>query len=83
MRPDIAADKTLLVRQLEPGEHGLPLQIYAFASTTVWSQYEGIQADIFDHLIAVLPQFDLRLFQRPTGLDLTTLGSAPQMMRTG
>lgn len=69
--PDIAADKTLLVRQLEPGEHGLPLQIYAFAGTTVWARYESIQADILDHLIAIMPQFGLRVFQRPTGLDLS------------
>lgn len=68
--PDIAKDKTLLVRQLEPGEYGLPLQIYAFASTTAWAQYESIQADILDHLIAIIPEFDLRVFQRPTGLDL-------------
>jgi miniconductance mechanosensitive channel len=60
----------MLVRQLEPGEHGLPLRVYACASTTVWARYEDIQADIFDHLIAVMPEFGLRLFQRPTGLDL-------------
>jgi len=72
-RPDIADDKTLLVRQLAPGEHGLPLQIYAFAGTTAWGDYEGIQAGIFDHLIAIMPEFGLRLFQRPSGLDLATL----------
>jgi miniconductance mechanosensitive channel len=71
--PAIAEDKTMLVRQLEPGEHGLPLQIYAFASTTVWASYEDTQADIFDHLIAIMPEFGLRLFQRPTGLDLMGL----------
>lgn len=72
-RPDIADDKTLLVRQLAPSEHGLPLEIYAFANTIVWAQYEGIQADVFDHLIAILPEFGLRLFQRPTGADLRGL----------
>ena len=72
-RTDMAKDKTMLVRQLEPGEHGLPLQIYAFASTTVWARYEDIQAGIFDHLIAIMPEFGLRLFQRPTGLDLGCL----------
>ncbi|GAB7552853.1 hypothetical protein NRB_23590 [Novosphingobium sp. 11B] len=71
--PDIAEDKTMLVRQLEAGEHGVPLQIYAFASTTVWARSEDIQADIFDHLIAIMPEFGLRLFQRPTGLDLMGL----------
>ena len=70
-RSDIASGKTLLVRQLAPSEHGLPLQIYAFTETTVWANYESIQADIFDHLIAILPAFGLRLFQRPTGRDLS------------
>ncbi len=72
-RPDVASDKTLLVRQLAPSEHGLPLQVYAFARTTVWAEYEGTQADIFDHLIAILPAFGLRLFQRPAGTDLVAL----------
>lgn len=68
-RADIADDKTLLVRQLAPSEHGLPLEIYAFANTTEWARYESIQADIFDHFLAILPEFGLRLFQRPTGRD--------------
>jgi len=72
-RPDIADDKTLLVRQLAPSEYGLPLEIYAFASTTAWGDYEGIQADIFDHLLAIMPEFGLRLFQRPSGADLSAL----------
>jgi len=74
-RRDIAQDKTLLVRQLAPSENGLPLEIYAFASSTIWAEYEGIQADIFDHLIAILPEFGLRLFQRPTGADLSGAGT--------
>lgn len=72
-RPDIADDKTLLVRQLAPGEHGLPLEIYAFATTTVWARYENIQADIFDHLLAIMPEFGLRIFQRPAGSDFAFL----------
>ena len=75
-RSDIAQDKTLLVRQLAPSENGLPMEIYAFATSTVWDEYEGIQGDIFDHLIAILPDFDLRLFQRPTGADVTALATA-------
>lgn len=75
-RNDIAQDKTLLVRQLAPSENGLPMEIYAFASSTVWSEYEGIQGDIFDHLIAILPDFGLRLFQRPAGADLAALAAA-------
>ncbi len=69
---------TLLVRQLEPGPQGLPIEIYCFTDTTVWAEYEGIQADIFDHMLSIVPEFDLRVFQTPTGLDLhsaiTTVG---------
>ncbi|MCK9544600.1 MAG: mechanosensitive ion channel family protein [Novosphingobium sp.] len=80
-RPDIADDKTLLVRQLAPTENGLPLQIYAFTNTTAWGAYEGIQADVFDHLIAIMPEFGLKLFQRPTGADLSTILAAPASSR--
>ena len=58
-------------RQLAPGEFGLPVEIYAFTATTAWVEYEGIQADIFDHLLAVVPEFDLRIYQSPSGHDLT------------
>ena len=67
--PKIHADMTFLVRQLAPTPRGLPLEIYVFTTTTVWADYEGIQSDIFDHLLAVVPQFDLRVFQEPTGGD--------------
>jgi len=60
---------TLMVRQLEPGPDGLPLQLYCFAATTNWPKYEAIQADIFDHVLAIIPEFDLRVFQQPSGLD--------------
>ncbi len=60
---------TLLVRQLQPTAQGLPLEIYCFTDTTNWNEYEGIQADIFDHLIAIMREFDLRLFQEPSGMD--------------
>ena len=59
----------MLVRQLEPTERGLPLQVYLFTDTTAWAEYEAIQADIFDHLIAVAPEFGLRIFQQPSGHD--------------
>jgi len=62
-RHDINQDLTLLVRQLQPTESGLPLEIYAFTRDTSWGVYEGIQSDIFDHLLAILPEFDLRVFQ--------------------
>ncbi|MEE9300562.1 MAG: mechanosensitive ion channel family protein [Alphaproteobacteria bacterium] len=66
-------DMTLMVRQLRPSPDGLPLEIYAFSNDTNWVNYEGIQADIFDHLLAVLPFFGLRVFQYPTGEDVRTL----------
>lgn len=62
---------TLLVRQLAPTEMGLPLEIYAFSSEKDWIKYEEIQADIFDHLFAVAKEFDLRIFQRPSGADFS------------
>jgi miniconductance mechanosensitive channel len=64
---------TLLVRQLAPTAQGLPLEIYCFTDTTNWNEYESIQSDIFDHLIAILPEFGLRLYQQPSGLDLQGL----------
>jgi len=58
-----------MVRQLQPSEHGLPIEIYAFTDDTEWISYEAIQSDIFDHILAVVPEFDLRIFQNPTGHD--------------
>ena len=60
---------TFLIRQLEPTSQGLPIQIYVFASDIDWVNYEGIQADIFDHLYALLPDLGLRAFQTPAGSD--------------
>jgi miniconductance mechanosensitive channel len=64
---------TLLVRQLSPTENGLPLEIYCFTNTIVWAEYEEIQSDIFDHLLSVIPEFGLRVFQNPSGADLRGL----------
>ncbi|WP_298470237.1 mechanosensitive ion channel family protein [uncultured Erythrobacter sp.] len=61
---------TMLVRQLPPGPQGLPIEIYCFSNTTIWGEYEAIQADLFDHLIAILPEFGLRVFQEPSGMDV-------------
>lgn len=72
-RPDIRKDMVLLVRQLDPGPTGLPLEIYAFTNTTMWQDYESIQASIFDHLLATAPEFGLRVFQQPTGRDFASL----------
>ncbi|MEX0906437.1 MAG: mechanosensitive ion channel domain-containing protein [Balneolaceae bacterium] len=76
--PHTNKNLTMLVRQLEPTEKGLPLQIYVFTNTTIWGEYEAIQADIFDHLLAVASEFGLRIFQQPTGSDIATIGSNGQ-----
>ena len=68
--PSIGNAFTLMVRQLPPGPQGLPIEIYCFTSTTEWAEYEAIQADLFDHLLAIVPEFGLRVFQEPTGRDL-------------
>lgn len=61
----------IMVRQIQPTSEGLPLEIYCFSNTTVWPEYEQIQGEIFDHILAVIPEFGLRIFQRPSGNDLT------------
>ena len=68
-REDINKNLTFLIRQLPPGPEGLPIEIYVFANNIVWSIYEDIQSDIFDHVLAVVPQFELKIFQNPTGSD--------------
>ena len=67
--PDIHNDLTFLVRQLSPGSNGLPIEIYVFSNQTNWIEYESIQSDIFDHLLAVAAEFNLKVFQNPTGND--------------
>ncbi|MCK4542856.1 MAG: mechanosensitive ion channel [Spirochaetales bacterium] len=67
--PMVNQEMTLLVRQLPPGPQGLPIEIYLFCSDKVWANYEGIQADIFDHLLAAVPEFNLSVFQHPSGRD--------------
>nr|WP_050992203.1 mechanosensitive ion channel domain-containing protein [Pseudoxanthomonas sp. GW2] len=71
--PGVHQDMTLLVRQLQPGADGIPLEIYCFTNDTRWAVYEGIQSDIFDHLLAILPEFGLRVFQQPGGADFRAL----------
>lgn len=75
-RPDLHQEGEMasLVRELDPGPTGLPLEVYAFTRTVAWQEYEAIQADIFEHLVAAAPQFGLRIFQQPTGRDFRTLG---------
>lgn len=71
--PRIRQDMTLMVRQLAPDNQGLPIEIYAFTSTVIWREYESIQADIFDHIFAVVGEFGLRIHQAPTGNDVRSL----------
>ncbi|WP_324731557.1 mechanosensitive ion channel family protein [Pseudomonas paeninsulae] len=72
--PQINQDMTQLVRQLSPTADGLPLQLYCFTNTIAWGSYESTQSDIFDHLLAILPEFGLRVFQHPSGADMRELG---------
>ncbi len=64
---------TLMVRQLAPTPQGLPLEIYAFTNDTNWTNYEGIQGDIFDHLLSIAPEFGIEVFQTPSGEDVRAL----------
>jgi len=72
--PMINKEMTFLIRQLAPTELGLPMEIYVFSSDKVWANYEAIQSDIFDHVLAAMPEFGLRVFQNPTGADFSKLG---------
>lgn len=71
--PKVSKNLTLLVRQLQPTEHGLPIEIYVFTNVTDWLEYEAIMADMFDHILAAAPEFDLRIYQNPTGNDFGKL----------
>jgi miniconductance mechanosensitive channel len=73
--PKIHKHLTILVRQLNPTENGLPVEIYAFTNDTNWKRYESIQSDIFDHILAVATEFDLTVFQNPSGADFSGLKS--------
>ena len=68
-------DMTLLVRQLAPTSSGVPIELYIFTNDIRWAAYEDIQADIFDHVFAILPEFGLRVYQGPTGADVRSLQS--------
>jgi len=74
--PSISQDMLFLVRYLQPGSQGLPIEIYVFCTDIAWVNYESIQADIFDHLLAVIPEFELRIFQQPSGHDLQSIAGS-------
>ena len=69
----ILVDLTCMVRQLQPTEQGIPLELYFFSAIKAWVPYEGVQADVFDHVLAIIPEFDLHVFQNPTGEDFREL----------
>ncbi len=71
--PYVNSEMTMLVRQLQPGESGIPLEIYVFSKIQDWKPYEDIQSDIFDHILASVPEFELRVFQNPSGNDFAKL----------
>lgn len=73
--PDVNKDMIILVRQLQPTAHGLPLELYFFSSDTAWIAYEHLQAEIFEYLFAILPEYGLRAFQSPAGTDLHEIRS--------
>ena len=73
--PKINNKMTFLIRQLSPRENGLPIEIYVFCKETNWNIYEAVQADIFDHILAVVPEFKLRVFQEPSGFDFQKLSN--------
>ena len=72
--PNINNNLTCMVRQLEPTDKGLPIQIYAFSKEKNWTKFEGVVADIFDHITAATQEFDLEIFQDPAGADFTAIG---------
>lgn len=80
--PGIHKGMTLMVRQLEPTEKGLPVELYCFTNTTDWGEYETIQGDIFDHLFAIAPEFDLRIFQNPSGHDFKSINNEMKRLTT-
>ncbi|MEZ5196017.1 MAG: mechanosensitive ion channel [Bacteroidales bacterium] len=71
--PKIHNEMTFLVRQLQPTDKGLPIEIYVFSKIQEWAKYEDLQSDIFDHVLAVVPEFELKIFQNPSGDDFQKL----------
>lgn len=67
--PDVNKELTCMVRQLQPTDHGIPIELYFFCALKDWVPYEGVQADVFDHVLAIIPEFDLQVFQSPSGRD--------------
>ncbi len=75
--PTVNHGMTCMVRQLQPTENGIPIELYFFSAIKEWEAYERVQADVFDHVMSVIPEFDLRVFQTPTGYDMRHLAQSP------
>jgi miniconductance mechanosensitive channel len=76
--PNVNSELTLIVRQLEPTEGGIPIEIWTYSATTNWIAYESIQSDIFDHLYSILHKFNLRAYQKPSGADINNIARSSQ-----
>jgi miniconductance mechanosensitive channel len=74
--PEIRQDMSMMVRMMEPQSEGIPVEVYCFTAVTAWTQYERIQGDVFDHLLSILPEMGLRLYQAPSGADMSGLVGA-------
>lgn len=72
--PEIRQDMAMMVRMMEPTSEGIPVEVYCFTAVTAWVEYERIQGDVFDHLLAILPELGLRLYQQPSGADIGAMG---------
>ena len=75
--PVVNTELNCMVRQLQPTDHGLPVELYFFSNVKDWIPYEAVQADVFDHVLAIIPEFDLRVFQSPSGADFKRLNGMP------
>lgn len=76
--PNLNQDASLMVRTLQPTENGLPVELYAYYIPPNWSEFEDFQARLFEHIFAILPLFDLKAFQRPSGRDVQMTGVLPE-----
>ncbi|NYT70808.1 mechanosensitive ion channel, partial [Pusillimonas noertemannii] len=76
-QPELHQDMLMIVRMMEPQSQGIPIEVYCFANNTAWVEYERIQGNIFDHLLAILPELSLRLYQAPAGSDFSGFGEKP------
>ncbi len=79
--PDIRQDMTMIVRMLEPDSQGIPVEVYCFSRLTAWADYERVQGDLFDHLLAILPELSLRVYQAPSGHVFARLAGAEGGLR--